>query len=133
MAAVSEKHAKEICKFGQGSETCAFLAMSQGYECTKGTNIEVIIRGRLAEGSMKAKGDNCAGIDVVNADPSSCKILCSNAGEVCSLCFGGDMANCKFDPNITDKTDCRSRCTKPEGVCEQGATLYEKLGYQFQK
>ena len=129
MAEISQEHAKQVCKFGQGENTCAFLALSSGFECTKDTGAEMMIRQRLAEGTMKAKGDYGGGIGV---DPDSCKALCSNSGNKCSMCFNGDIANCKFDPDINDKTDCRARCTKPEGPCQEGETLYQKLGYQFE-
>lgn len=129
MPAVTREHAEKVCKFGQGEGTCAFLALSDGFECTKGTGAEITIRDRLAEGSMKAKGDNCGGAGV---DPNSCKALCENSGVMCSMCFQGDMANCRFDPDINDKTDCKKRCTKPEGPCAEGETMYEKLGYHFE-
>lgn len=56
------RHLNEVCKFGQGEATCAFLMITtEGFACAKGTGIEPIIRDRLAQGTMCAKGDNCAG------------------------------------------------------------------------
>ncbi len=62
MSIIESKHAKEICKVGQGEECCAFLMMgANGFECAKGTRAHAIINLRLAEGTMNAKGDNCDG------------------------------------------------------------------------
>ena len=78
MSAVSDERAKEVCKFGQGEATCAFIILicGEGFECAKGTDIETIIRDRLAEGRMKAKGDNCGGIDANTKNPSA--VFCLN-------------------------------------------------------
>ena len=62
MSTIESKHAKEICKVGQGDECCAFLVMGRdGFECVKGTELKLLIDLRLAEGTMNAKGDNCKG------------------------------------------------------------------------
>lgn len=60
---VDNTRAETLCKFGKGAETCSFLSMTVvvGFTCEKGSGIEDIIRSRRAEGTMKAKGDNCSG------------------------------------------------------------------------
>jgi hypothetical protein len=51
---------REKCKLGQGELCCAYLAFGgDGFECLKGTSLELTIKQRLASGSMKAKGDYC--------------------------------------------------------------------------
>lgn len=56
-------HDKNVCKFGQGPTTCAFLVMpgGEGLKCAKQSEFEGMIRKRLSEGSISAKGDNCSG------------------------------------------------------------------------
>jgi hypothetical protein len=55
-------HVKTICKPGQQGATCSFLSVQGGgFACAKGTPVESFIRQRLAEGTLKAKGDNCDG------------------------------------------------------------------------
>ena len=54
---------KITCKLGQGKECCAFLcAGPEGFECLGKEH--TLIRRRLAEGTMNAKGignwDECA-------------------------------------------------------------------------
>lgn len=56
-----KQHVDEVCKLGQGADTCAFLVLASGWNCAKGSNVESILRGRLERGEMKAKGDNCEG------------------------------------------------------------------------
>lgn len=121
--AIPEQTALERCHFQQGELTCAFLAMSGGLCCAKNTDIEGNIRERLAEGSMKTKGDYCDG----NGGPVvfTCRALCQNIGTCCVVCFQGDMANCRFDPECA--VGCRSRCTNPNGPCPEGETLYDKV------
>ena len=63
----------KTCKLGHGEACCAFLMMgATGFECAKGTEVGGTIRRRLAEGSMNAKGDNCAGwgtvVDLAKTD-----------------------------------------------------------------
>jgi hypothetical protein len=63
---VPNGHETSVCKKGQGELTCSFLGLSSRdghlvYECLKGSSLESAIRGRLREGSMKSKGDNCSG------------------------------------------------------------------------
>ena len=62
MEKITGEHLKTVCQMGKGMRTCAYLTMSGGgFECGKNTSVEAIIRQRLAEGTMKAQGDNCEG------------------------------------------------------------------------
>lgn len=56
-------HDKEVCKFGQGPATCAFLIIAgeDGLQCAKGSGYERVIQTRLSEGTMRAKGEYCSG------------------------------------------------------------------------
>lgn len=59
---LTPEHVKDVCKSGQGKETCSFVAIyPDGISCAKNTDLEPIIRNRLGNGIMKAKGDNCDG------------------------------------------------------------------------
>lgn len=56
-------YVRETCKLGKREECCAYLAMSSdGWACVKNTELASQIELRLANGTMNAKGDNCAGI-----------------------------------------------------------------------
>jgi hypothetical protein len=51
-----------VCKKGKGKITCSFLGFGEGgFICLKGSSMETVIRGKLRDGSMRAKGDNCSG------------------------------------------------------------------------
>ena len=55
---MTDEEAKTICKLGQGSECCAFLAMGAKVECIRlayPTNTSIFTR--LEEGTMNAKGE----------------------------------------------------------------------------
>lgn len=58
---LKEDHVVNVCKRGQGAETCAFLSFSQGFACGKNSSIDEALRQRIAEGTMSAKSDNCTG------------------------------------------------------------------------
>jgi len=65
---ISEQKLKDVCLLGQGEKTCAFIVCgADGFECSKGTGIEPHIRLRLIEGTMKARGNNCEGLDALAA------------------------------------------------------------------
>lgn len=52
------KEPKETCRLTQGKKTCAFLSVGpDGFECLKGGSVEKIIRERLSNGTMVAKGE----------------------------------------------------------------------------
>jgi len=131
MLTVTSDYAKIVCKLGQGEKACAYLAMDNGVRCAKGTDLELEIRLRLAEGTWPAKGDNCSGVNVTEKKP--CAEYCANFGLVCKACEGdADMALCKFDPNLFGEEPCRSRCTNPDGPCAEGKTFYEKIGFKLE-
>lgn len=56
---MDKEQAKQKCKLGQGEKCCAYLCFGNGFECLKGTELELEIRFRLAMGTMVAKGDYC--------------------------------------------------------------------------
>ncbi len=59
---------KETCKPGT-KECCAYLAVGgAGFECAKDSTLRFNIDLRLAEGTMNATGDNCAGYSVAEAE-----------------------------------------------------------------
>jgi hypothetical protein len=59
---VNKVRVEDFCMLGKGEATCAFLVMaSDGYVCAKYSTLEHILRERLTEGSIRAKGDNCSG------------------------------------------------------------------------
>ena len=59
-----EQYVKEVCQPGTAA-CCAYLTMgSEGWECAKITPLRFTIELRLAEGTMKATGDNCEGRDL---------------------------------------------------------------------
>ncbi|MEK7503001.1 MAG: hypothetical protein AAB556_00990 [Patescibacteria group bacterium] len=59
---ITKKQVDEVCKLGQGPNTCSFLMVGMdGFECAKQTSFESLIRSRRNAGAMNAKGDNCSG------------------------------------------------------------------------
>ncbi len=68
--ALSKKHVDEVCKLGQGEDTCRFLSRcASGWECLKLTPTRKWIDQRVAAGNHSAKGDNCPGEDTKGFDP----------------------------------------------------------------
>jgi hypothetical protein len=63
MTAIDQTHMKQVCQ--PGSEACcAYLVTgSEGFECAKLTSLRFTIELRLAEGTMRATGDNCPGYE----------------------------------------------------------------------
>jgi hypothetical protein len=59
-----DEYTLSTCKLGQGADCCRYLALgANGWSCEKnGPHRETIVR-RSSKGLMKAKGDNCAGLD----------------------------------------------------------------------
>lgn len=52
-----------ICKPGS-DQCCRFLAMDKyGWDCLKFSTLAGALNKRVAGGNMKAKGDNCPGIE----------------------------------------------------------------------
>ena len=58
-------HVDNVCKKGQGKECCAYLVFEAkengGFRCSKESSMASHINQRLAENSMRSKGDNCSG------------------------------------------------------------------------
>jgi hypothetical protein len=57
-----------VCKIGQGEKCCRYLIVGgQGFECAKVQEpMKALIDKRVAEGSFRAKGDNCEGVENLN-------------------------------------------------------------------
>ena len=55
---LSDDDVKDVCKFGKGSECCAFIAMGgDGFFCTRmDAQLSSFILKRLENNSMNAKG-----------------------------------------------------------------------------
>lgn len=59
---IPEDHMRKVCRPGQGAKTCCLLVMGRlGFECTIGTNLELILRQRAFKGEMHARSVNCNG------------------------------------------------------------------------
>jgi hypothetical protein len=55
---------RDVCKVGQGAACCRYLALGPlaiGWMCAKHTALKDTLDERVAEGTLKAQGDNCAG------------------------------------------------------------------------
>jgi len=66
---IDEQHLSQVCQPGTDA-CCAYLIMgSEGFECAKITPLKQTIDLRLAEGTMRATGDNCPGYGEKSADP----------------------------------------------------------------
>lgn len=60
--ALPKGYEDSVCKIGKGTATCAFLTLGpEGVRCGKDSAVEKAIRERLAEGTMRSRGDNCSG------------------------------------------------------------------------
>lgn len=57
---LAPEHLAEVCKLGQGAETCRYLVMAAGFECAKLSSLRPTIDARAE--MMSAKGDNCEGV-----------------------------------------------------------------------
>lgn len=59
---ITDEVANTVCKMGQGSECCRYLSMDKdGWSCLKHTELRRFIDKKVAEQTMKARGDNCEG------------------------------------------------------------------------
>jgi hypothetical protein len=60
--AVSREELKTLCRMGEGAACCRYLgADADGIECLKHSKLRRLIDGRVAAGTMVARGDNCFG------------------------------------------------------------------------
>lgn len=65
--AIPQKHLTEVCKPGQNESCCRYLANNGGeWTCEKLTLMRAFLDKRVAEGQMRAKGDNCEGLPQTN-------------------------------------------------------------------
>lgn len=57
-------HVKEVCKIGQGHDTCRYLMMGRTWQCAK---LDPSMKATLdARGdTMSAQGDNCPGVEEI--------------------------------------------------------------------
>lgn len=64
---IPPKHVKDVCKIAGGEACCAYLVRTmQNFACAKDDPaIELIVRGRLKNGTMGAKGENCPGWSIM--------------------------------------------------------------------
>lgn len=64
---IDDKYLKEVCQLGT-EKCCAYLVCgAKGFECAKNDpSIKPIIEQRLAQGTMRATGDNCEGYKILN-------------------------------------------------------------------
>lgn len=52
----------QVCKRGQGEASCRYLSFSRkGWGCLKLTEEKAYLDGRVAAGTIGARGDNCEG------------------------------------------------------------------------
>ena len=59
----SQKHVIETCKMGREEETCRYLAMGSGWECSKANcSLRKNIDKGVENGEIVTKGDNCMGL-----------------------------------------------------------------------
>jgi hypothetical protein len=58
---IPRDYERDICKASRGKDTCAFLSISNGWKCLKGSSMEETILEKMQEGSMSAQADNCSG------------------------------------------------------------------------
>jgi hypothetical protein len=61
---IADDHLNAVCRRGQGSACCAFLAshnLSDFYCAKQDPDLLRVIQSRLVEGSMGAQGNNCSG------------------------------------------------------------------------
>jgi hypothetical protein len=60
-------YVKDICKIGQGKDTCRYLMMGGTWECAKlDPSMKATLDGRGE--SMGAQGDNCPGCEKIPED-----------------------------------------------------------------
>ena len=58
-----EQYVKEVCRLGQGEETCRYLAFgSEEWSCCKDTSMGRHIDERVENDDFGSRGDNCEGM-----------------------------------------------------------------------
>jgi hypothetical protein len=60
---IPQKYLDSVCQYKQAEKTCRYICLSvKGYICVKKTPIKEMLDDRVKNNSMKAVGDNCAGL-----------------------------------------------------------------------
>ena len=67
MATIPDEHIKKVCKPGE-IDCCRYLIVSSnGFECAKGdSHFKALLDMRVANKTIRAVGDNCDGIAVLD-------------------------------------------------------------------
>jgi hypothetical protein len=59
---ITDTHAREKCKVGQGHDCCRYLTMSSGgWSCEKFGDFRRLLDQRVVDEEIVARGDNCEG------------------------------------------------------------------------
>lgn len=59
LEAITDEHARDVCKFGNGAQCCRYLTMAGAHwSCEKHSALAKVIDART---DMHAKSDNCKG------------------------------------------------------------------------
>ena len=59
---LTQDQVDSLCLFGAGEKCCSFLMNGPGgWACAKGTDFEALLQARRNAGTIRARGDNCAG------------------------------------------------------------------------
>jgi len=70
--AIDDNHARLVCKFGNGSRMCRYLAGTpEGFSCLKHTDKREFIDERVSNNEYINVGDNCEGILFNDSEYSS--------------------------------------------------------------
>lgn len=63
MPTIAQSHVTDVCRPGVGAETCRYLLMGPGgWDCGKESSLAALLDDRVRAGTMRARGDNCAGM-----------------------------------------------------------------------
>lgn len=96
----TDEHRTNVCKIGQGSDCCRYLAMGSSWKCLKKTSMASSIDFRIDK--MAAKGDNCEGV----WEPRQSYRLTKDrfghpAGTIVYEAAGYDYGMCRDDEQMT--------------------------------
>lgn len=59
---LTEEQLRNLCLMGQGPATCSYIMHGpNGFECSKGTELQPFIETRRETKTITAMGDNCDG------------------------------------------------------------------------
>lgn len=66
---IPELHLREVCKIGEGGETCRYIGLSDGFTCLKHSSLKETLDSQVKRNAITAQGDNCDGPkDTINSD-----------------------------------------------------------------